>query len=757
MAKINTTVYDELVNNGDVLPTQIPFLLNNYDSPQNNLWYKSLDTFTMPQIEEDHTGNMLDKFADFMSINANAAKDTDYNFCVTCGSACVMTNDGYECQNCGVVKHSVGDFKDVHDDSMKILNFGGRKLYSIVDYSKTQKKNVLGQLLQLNDNKPSKYNRTEISMTPVAQMQQVPKVNQVHQVNQVHKSDENLNGIVYTEANLVIEENKQSHENFSKENLKENLKDNMPDESAYDFTNNDFTKETNDVLSDSVSTECAFNSVETESETPKNGAFYELSANSAPTVITRDAKRQQTTVTICESSVVSTANSLQEPSIRFPKAILEKAADYYNMIQKVSIDQIDTEGKVCGQKRIVRRGDVKDEVIGYCIYCACVEMGMPRKEKEIAKFMRIKNNGLSRGKNFVRKLYCAGKINIPALDIDANDYYVKRYLTNLKLYNEEPQNNNISMIGGANSVVSNVFTTDYNGMVFGGDYNPNKNGIFGGDYSPNKNSIFGGDYNPAKNSIFAIYKNYLDAIPNDSSGDEKQQQNQHTNNNKFVLKLVEESTRLGVGNNSNHISKIVGSIWVLICHLDLAADETLPRKKSEKQKNAKLEGFSYDKMYSKQIAPLIMNYEQAMHFASIHSSTTNNSQNVEIIWPNGQENDKSLQFVAIFAGIKHILVAGSLFGTLQAAEKQPRKSKTEKESALESPKQNDRKITLTDLENACDGIRKNTFLKFSKCIEDNILLFIDVFNEFGIPHKVKGKLIKRKKNTKGIVNQLYNL
>jgi len=54
-------------------------------------------------------------------------------------------------------------------------------------------------------------------------------------------------------------------------------------------------------------------------------------------------------------------------------------------------------------------------------------------------------------------------------------------------------------------------------------------------------------------------------------------------------------------------------------------------------------------------------------------------------------------------------------------------------------------ISINDVELACDNTRKNTFTNFSKCITENILQFIDVFEKNGIKHGYEGRLTKIKK------------
>ena len=79
-----------------------------------------------------------------------------------------------------------------------------------------------------------------------------------------------------------------------------------------------------------------------------------------------------------------------------PKNIIEKTAQNYNDIQKITIDVYEN-GKIIGTKKFVKRGNIKDETLGACLYYACIESGVARREKDIAEFMCLLSNGISRG------------------------------------------------------------------------------------------------------------------------------------------------------------------------------------------------------------------------------------------------------------------------------------------------------------------------------------------------------------------------
>lgn len=55
-------------------------------------------------------------------------------------------------------------------------------------------------------------------------------------------------------------------------------------------------------------------------------------------------------------------------------------------------------------------------------------------------------------------------------------------------------------------------------------------------------------------------------------------------------------------------------------------------------------------------------------------------------------------------------------------------------------------IDHKQVEQACDKIRKNTFIKVARNITDNILHFIDIFEKYNVPHRVPYKIIKVRNN-----------
>jgi hypothetical protein len=214
---------------------------------------------------------------------------------------------------------------------------------------------------------------------------------------------------------------------------------------------------------------------------------------------------------------------------KIPKDVLVKAAENYNETQQLKIEEIDSDGTTT-DKKFVKRGTIKDQILAKWIQIECIRAGTPRRKKDIAEFMRLSSQGFSKGEEILRNLHAQKKINIPIYEEPMEDY-TERYLESLGLDNDPK---------------------------------------------------------------------YYD----------------------FIIKLVECAIEKRIATSSVLTSKIVGSIWILITHCKLGID-------------------------------------------------------------------------------------------------------------------------ANKVESACDNIRKNTFTRFSKAIEDNILKFVDVFIEYNIPHGIKGKIIKK--------------
>jgi transcription initiation factor TFIIIB Brf1 subunit/transcription initiation factor TFIIB len=124
-------------------------------------------------------------------------------------------------------------------------------------------------------------------------------------------------------------------------------------------------------------------------------------------------------------------SQLDELAIKYrgpaiPHHIRVKAGQWYNDIQKILIDTPD------GERKFVKRGDIKDEVLGKLIKYECDRAGIARMDCEIARFMGLPSAGLSRGESILRKLHTDNKIELP-INIDPTDGFVNRYLDCLVL------------------------------------------------------------------------------------------------------------------------------------------------------------------------------------------------------------------------------------------------------------------------------------------------------------------------------------
>jgi hypothetical protein len=115
--------------------------------------------------------------------------------------------------------------------------------------------------------------------------------------------------------------------------------------------------------------------------------------------------------------------------------ILNATATRYNSIQKmITEDEYDGNGDVKGQKKFVRRGTIKDEILAALLYFECSAEGLFRKKKDIATFMGLATNGFSRGENILRNLEAEGKIELPA-DNEPIQGFVDRYMEALNIVN----------------------------------------------------------------------------------------------------------------------------------------------------------------------------------------------------------------------------------------------------------------------------------------------------------------------------------
>lgn len=139
------------------------------------------------------------------------------------------------------------------------------------------------------------------------------------------------------------------------------------------------------------------------------------------------------------------ANNEAYTGDKFAPELLDEVASQYNMIQNLVEEIYDEDGKVKGTKKFVRRSNIKDEVLSYLIYLACVNHGSVRKKKDIAAFMKLQTNGFSSGEKIVNDLHAEGKINIEIGDEPVSGF-AARYLEGLGLAENQTTDNYIKFI-----------------------------------------------------------------------------------------------------------------------------------------------------------------------------------------------------------------------------------------------------------------------------------------------------------------------
>lgn len=130
-------------------------------------------------------------------------------------------------------------------------------------------------------------------------------------------------------------------------------------------------------------------------------------------------------------------NSAEYNGTMIPHNVLNATATQYNNIQKfITEDEIDGDGNVKNQKKFVRRGNIKDEVIAALLKWEGRREGIFLKNRDIAKFMKLSTQGFARGEDIIRTLVAEGKIDLP-MDDDSVEGFCDRYLEALNI--EEPQ------------------------------------------------------------------------------------------------------------------------------------------------------------------------------------------------------------------------------------------------------------------------------------------------------------------------------
>jgi hypothetical protein len=120
-----------------------------------------------------------------------------------------------------------------------------------------------------------------------------------------------------------------------------------------------------------------------------------------------------------------------------PVHILREVVIKYNTIQKQVVEPVvDANGNILGNRKFVKRGNIKDEVLAALIYFEHINNGLIRKKREIATFMDLPTGGFARGEGIVRRLHANKHIQIPDDDDEPIMGYIDRYLESLDIDNE---------------------------------------------------------------------------------------------------------------------------------------------------------------------------------------------------------------------------------------------------------------------------------------------------------------------------------
>jgi len=101
---------------------------------------------------------------------------------------------------------------------------------------------------------------------------------------------------------------------------------------------------------------------------------------------------------------------------KIPHDVLVKAVEKYNEIQRS--DQLD---------KFVKRGNIKDEILAALVHFMCIDARITRKKADIARFMKLRSAGFSRGEDTLRGLRAIGIIQIN-LNSESAEHFLSRYL-----------------------------------------------------------------------------------------------------------------------------------------------------------------------------------------------------------------------------------------------------------------------------------------------------------------------------------------
>lgn len=109
--------------------------------------------------------------------------------------------------------------------------------------------------------------------------------------------------------------------------------------------------------------------------------------------------------------------------------VLISTATKYNNIQKYVLDE--------DNKKFVKRGNVKDEILAAILYHECNSKKISLKRSEIASFMKLSTLGFAKGDDILFNLKARGLFEIVhQTDNETIENFLNRYLANLQIDNE---------------------------------------------------------------------------------------------------------------------------------------------------------------------------------------------------------------------------------------------------------------------------------------------------------------------------------
>lgn len=123
-------------------------------------------------------------------------------------------------------------------------------------------------------------------------------------------------------------------------------------------------------------------------------------------------------------------NNNENSSFKIPRDILLKTVEKYHSIQNILIEE--EENGITKEKKFVKRGQVKDCVLAKLLYYECMASGIARRQKDLAEFMGLESNGLSKGDNILKKLEYNNLITLPK-EQDQTESYISRYFETLSI------------------------------------------------------------------------------------------------------------------------------------------------------------------------------------------------------------------------------------------------------------------------------------------------------------------------------------